>query len=83
MYRTTALSLIDLTKGEEQRYSMYHEGMSWYDMSIFLRANNILTSTGLEFNPKRVFGVMQKVLKRHERINDIRVLEEVIDVYLS
>ena len=87
VYRTTALSLIDLTEGEHQRYSllysMYQDGMSWNDMSVFLRTNNILTSTGLDFTPKRVFGVMQKVLKRHERMDDIRVFEEVIDAYLA
>jgi len=81
VYRTTALSLIDLTEEEYHRYcmfySMFQDGMSWNDMSIFLRANNILTSTGLDFTPKRVFGVMKKVLKRYERLGDIRVLEEV------
>ena len=87
VYRTKSLSLIDLTEEEERRYSMlysmFQDEMSWNDMSVLLRTNNIHTSTGLEFTPKRVFGVMQKILKRYERLGDIRVTEEIIDVHLA
>ena len=87
MYRTTSLSLIDLTEEENERYSMFYSmfqnGMSWNEMSINLRANNIRSSTGLEFTPRRVFGVIQKVLNRYERMSDIRVTDEVLYVYLA
>ena len=71
---TQSLSVIPLTEDEERRYKELYRLFFEYDksykaLSDHLIQNGVTTATDLEFTPKRLFGVLQKVFRHYDRLS--------------